>query len=166
MGAGKGMNKLRLILYGVITAVAALSTALLPMQPRGSSLSQAPTPPRTIGSSQSDLVEYKVGRVIRSSNKPYEVTVIISLEPEHFNRGKMIKLAKQLNQDFANVQLLRVEILDDPDIAENYVPAGDMYRVFYKAKRGTYQLDRNTHKERIKFSSARGKPMDAITIKY
>jgi hypothetical protein len=113
---------------------------------------------------EAELVEYKVGRVIRSSNEPHEVTVIISLEPRQFTRDEMIKLAYQLKRDFANEQILRVEILDDPQIADKYIPAGDMYRLFNKAKRGTYVLNRTNGEEYIEFSTAHGKPIDEIKI--
>jgi len=109
-------------------------------------------------------IEYKVGRVIRSSNEPHEVTVIISVDPKYFVRDTMVKLAHQLKQDFADERLLRVEILDDENIADNYVPAGDMYRLFNKAKRGTYVLNRNTRREQIRFSTAHGKPIDEVKI--
>jgi hypothetical protein len=110
------------------------------------------------------LVEYNVGRIIRSSNEPHEVTVIISIDPKYFAHDEMVKLAHQLKQEFADMRLLRGEMLDDQNIADNYVPAGDMYRLFNKAKRGMYVLNRNTREERIEFSTARGKPIDEVRI--
>ena len=109
-------------------------------------------------------ISYEVGRVIRNSNEPHEVTVIISVDPQHFNRDDMVRLASQLKTDFPNAPILSGEILDDRNIADNYVPAGDMYRLFYKARRAFYSLNRKTGKEYIEFSSARGKPFNEIKV--
>lgn len=76
----------------------------------------------------------------------------------------MVKLAHQLKQDYADERLLRVEILDDQNIADNYIPAGDMYRLFNRAKRGTYVLNRNTGKEYIEFSTTHGKPINEVKV--
>lgn len=157
------MKKERLLLFGVTTIVLGLSIALvfarLQNSDRGSRVA-IPEP----SVQEVKLVEYKVGRVIRSSNEPHEVTVIISIDPKYFVNDEMLKLAHQLKQEFADVRLLRVEILDDQNIADNYVPAGDMYRLFNKAKRGTYVLNRNTREEHIEFSTAHGKPIDEVKI--
>ena len=140
-----------------------LSIALLFARPPNSERGSTGAIPEP--SVQADkLVEYRVGRVIRSSNQPYEVTVIISVDSKYFARDKMVKLAHQLKQEFGDARLLRVEILDDQNIADNYVPAGDMYRLFNKAKRGTYVLNRTTREEHIKFSISRGRPRDEIKI--
>ncbi len=109
-------------------------------------------------------INYEVGRVIRNSNEPHEVTVILSVDAQHFNRDDMIRLAAQLKADFPNAPILSGEILDDRNIADNYVPAGDMYRLFYKARRAFYSLNRKTGKEYIEFSSARGKPFNERRI--
>jgi hypothetical protein len=110
------------------------------------------------------LLEYRVGRVIRSSNEPHEVTVIISVDPKDFVRDTMVKLAHQLKQDLADARLLRVEILDDHNIADNYIPAGDMYRLFNKAKRGTYLLQSKRTKRYIEFSTAHGNQIGEVKI--
>jgi hypothetical protein len=146
------MNKERLLLFGLTTMLLGLSIALVfaRLQNSGHSSSVArPTPEPSV--QEVKLVEYKVGRVIRSSNEPHEVTVIISIDPKYLVRDEMLKVARQLKQEFADARLLRVEILDDQNIADNYVPAGDMYRRFNKAKRGTYVLNRNTHEEQLSF---------------
>jgi hypothetical protein len=109
-------------------------------------------------------IDYHLARILRNSNEPHEVTVIISVEPEYFVREKMVQLAHLLNQDFPDPKLVRVEILDDQNVADNYIPAGDMYRLFNDAKRGTYLLDRKTNAERIEFSTAHGKPVSEIRI--
>ena len=158
------MNKARYLLFGVATMIVAISAALLLMQVQKSGQSKDSLPLPTPRAQEAMLVEYKVGRVIRSSAEPHEVTVIISLELERFTRDEMIKLAHQLKRDFADERVLRVEILDDPQIADNYVPAGDMYRLFNKAKRGVYVFNQTTDEENIKFSSARGRPIDEVEI--
>jgi hypothetical protein len=158
------MNKVRRLLFGVTIVVVAISTTLLLRQVHKSLLSKDSLPLPTPSVQEAELVEYRVGRVIRSSNEPHEVTVIISLEPRRFTRDDMIKLTHQLKRDFADERILRVEILDDPQIADNYIPAGDMYRFFNKAKRGTYVLNRAKGVEYIEFSTAHGKPIDEIKI--
>ena len=159
------MNKERALLFAVTAMVVGLSIVLVfaRLQHSGRGLSVV-LPESRPNVQEAKLVEYRVGRVIRSSNEPHEVTVIISVDPKYFVRDTMVKLAHQLKQDFADAQLLRVEILDDQNIADNYVPAGDMYRLFNKAKRGTYVLNRNTQKEHIEFSTAHGKPIDEVKI--
>jgi hypothetical protein len=157
------MKREQLLLFWVAIVVLGLSLALLVARPQNSNHGLTVATPEP--SKQEDkLVEYKVGRVIRSSNKPYEVSVIISVDPKYFIRDTMVKLARQLKEDFADERLLRVEILDDQNIADNYIPAGPMYRSFYKAKRGTYVLNRNTGRERLEFSTARGKPTNEVKI--
>ena len=117
-----------------------------------------------IAATATQQITYEVGRVIRNSNEPHEVTVIISVDSQHFNRDDMVRLASQLKTDFPNAPILSGEILDDRNIADNYVPAGDMYRLFYKARRAFYSLNRKTGKEYIQFSTARGKPFNERRI--
>lgn len=145
-------------------ALSVVSTAFVITQPRKDHSLIAPQPSPSPSAQQAEVIKYEVGRVIRSSNEPHEVTIIISLDSQNFVRERMIKLAHQLKEDFADAERLRVEILDDPNIANNYVPAGDMYRLFNRAKRGTYVLNRNTREEHIEFSTARGRAIGEIKI--
>ena len=165
MAVGRIMNKERVLFFSVTAVVLGLSIVLvvarLQHSARGLSVALPDSRPNE---QEMKSIEYNVGRVIRSSNEPHEVTVIISIDPKYFTHNDMVKLAHQLKRDFADELLLRVEILDDKNIADNYVPAGDMYRLFNEAKRGTYVLNRNTGREHLEFSTARGKPMDQVKI--
>lgn len=165
MVVGSFMNKERVLLFAVTAMVLGLAVILVFTQLQRNGRGSSAVQPASQSNVQDvKLVEYRVGRVIRSSNEPHEVTVIISVDPKYFVRDTMVKLAHQLKQDYADTQLLRVEILDDQNIADNYVPAGDMYRKFNKAKRGTYMLNRNTGKEHLEFSTAHGKPIGEVKI--
>ena len=109
-------------------------------------------------------VKYDVGRVIRNSNEPFDVYVVISIDSRNVVRDEMIKLARQLNQDFSDSQILVVDILDDAYIAHRYMPVANEYTIFNEARRGVYRINRVTYEEHIEFSTERGNRLDEVTI--
>jgi mRNA-degrading endonuclease RelE of RelBE toxin-antitoxin system len=131
--------------------------------PEGRSGSTVVPPEPQLTVQEGKSVEYHLARILRDSIEP-EVSVIISVDPSYFVLETMVKLAHQLKHDFSDIKLLLVEILDDQYIADNYVPAGGTYRGFYKARRGTYRLNRITNRERLEFSPEKGKPVRKTTI--
>jgi hypothetical protein len=110
-------------------------------------------------------VNYKIARVIRSSNEKNKVYLDISVEPQYFIRDKMVFLARRLNQDFPNEPRLEATIFDDENIARNIKPIGAAYDLYKKVVRGEYHLNRIKGEEHIQFSTERGKPSDEIKVK-
>jgi photosystem II stability/assembly factor-like uncharacterized protein len=108
-------------------------------------------------------IGYEVARIIRDPNKSRDVTVIISIKPEYFNRNDMLRLASQLNADFATASKLKVEILDDAKLASSYLASLDQPRR-NSARRALYSLDRKKRSEYIKFSTSRGRRYNRINI--
>lgn len=108
--------------------------------------------------------DYKIARLIRSSNEGNKVYLDISIEPEYFVRDKMVSLARRLNEDFPSEPLIDTVIFDNETAARNYNPVGGSYSISKKLERGEYYLDRLRGQEYIKFSLKRGNPVDEIKI--
>lgn len=113
---------------------------------------------------QSKPVNYKVARTIDGTKEGQGVYLLISIAPEDFVRERMIELARQLNQDFANQKKVDASIFDDETLAKNVVPAGAHYVDFKAAERGVYHLDRAKGSEYIHFSTKPGRPSNEIKI--
>jgi hypothetical protein len=108
--------------------------------------------------------EYRVGKAWPTGEKPVEVYLLISVEPEHFSKDKMIALAHQLKKDFCEETRFGVVIIFDEYRAARYVTYLSITRDLEKAQRGFYHLDRQKKQEYIQFSTNRGKPTDEVKI--
>ncbi len=141
---------------------------------RADRLSKADAKPvRLIGDATSSVemprrptqrISYELARVIRDPNKSRDVTVIISVKPEYFNRNDMVRLASQLNVDFVTASRLKVEILDDAKLGISYLSALDRQNGIGSVRRAFYLLDRKKRSEYIEFSTARGKRFNRVNM--
>lgn len=112
------------------------------------------------------LAKYRVGRMRQGTLNGVPILLLqISVKPINFNRDGMMALARQLNKDFCNVKHLNVAICDDYGIAKDGSLIANLLRhEADPALRGFYDLDRNTNKESIAFSTKRGKSLEEVSI--
>ena len=109
-------------------------------------------------------LDYHVWRVFSEDRKGF-TTVVVSVNPRHFNRDDMTKLAMQLDREFAEKPKLKVGLLDDDNIARLFATGRAELSTYYTAERGRYYLDRTACREYIQFSTKRGKPRETIRLK-
>jgi hypothetical protein len=113
--------------------------------------------------SKDNQLDFKVWKVFSPDSKGFTV-VILSLNAKHFNHTDMKVLALKLNAEFAQNDKLRVGILDDANSARLFVTGGLEIPEYNKAERGRYYLDRTKCREYIRYSTARGKPVNMVKI--
>ena len=114
------MRKVRRSRSSSLRLIASMCFALI-----ASTVTAAPTrglqdAPKT---TQSDAIAYRVGRKdeITENSKPI-LFVLVSIESKHFVRDDILKLAKQLKQDFESERSVRVDIFDDYSAASVWDP--------------------------------------------
>jgi hypothetical protein len=110
-------------------------------------------------------LEYKVWKVFSPDTKGF-TAVIISIDPNHFNRADMMSLASEIRKEFIEKDKLKVGILDDANTARLFVTGGLELPDYDKAERGRYTLDRAKCQEQIEFSTRRGKPVSEVRISF
>ena len=121
-------------------------------------------PQDTPNSTKSDAIEYRVGRRASiTENSKTVLLVLVSIEPKHFVREDMLKLAQQLKRDFETEPRVRVDIFDDHSAASVWDPV-HFYELYQAARRGSYYRDVKAGKEYVEFSVARGKRKMKITL--
>lgn len=108
-------------------------------------------------------LDYHVWRVFSEDRKGFTI-VVVSVSPTHFNRNDMTMLAARLNKEFGERKKLKIGLLDDENIARNFVSGRAEYSTYEIAERGRYYLDRSTCKEYIQFSTLRGRPRETVNI--
>lgn len=120
--------------------------------------------PSAQGWGQSEAIQYKIAHKFYPSSTKDPLFVVISLASCCCEREQMTRLAAQLNSDFPEEPRLLVEIMDNAEIAEHVVRAGDSYSLYMSAKRGEYHLDREKGLEYLTFSRKRGRPWNEVTL--
>lgn len=121
--------------------------------------------PEVAQSSTEDSIslDYRVWRVFPEDRRGF-TTVVVSVNPRHFNRDDMTALAAQLNREFADRTKLKVGLLDDADTARLFVEGRANYPTYERAERGRYYLDRSACREYIQFSTQREQPRRTIRL--
>lgn len=111
-------------------------------------------------------IEYKVAKSIRTVAGPETIIVHISVKPKVFNREDMLRLAEELRSDFVGEKRIMVWLFDSSSSAKTFTPLTHSltYKRDYQSLRGFYDLDRETGREGIEFSTARGKPRDEVQL--
>ena len=112
----------------------------------------------------SKSLDFHVWQVFTEDRKGF-TTAVVSVNPRHFNRAEMIKLAVELSRKFNEIQKLKVGLLDDENIARLFATGRAEYSTYKTAERGRYYVDRTACREYIQFSPQRGKPRETIRIK-
>lgn len=113
-------------------------------------------------------IKYKVEVGTRTVREPIQLLLQVGVEPEHFNREGMTRLANQINKDYCAEQGLYVAIYDDPKAVKKWHWSIDYTITEGKSKtgplRGFYTLDRTTGEEKITFSTKRNNSLDEVVI--
>jgi hypothetical protein len=109
---------------------------------------------------QNKSLDYQIWKVFTQDTKGF--TVVVSVNPEHFNREDMTVLAAILNEEFAQKQKLMIGLLDDANAARLLVTGRLELPDFNRALKGLYYLDRKKCKEYIQFVTENKKPRNEV----
>ena len=99
---------------------------------------------------QNKSLDYQIWKIFSQDTKGFTI-VVVSVNPEHFNREDMTALAAKLNGEFAQKRKLKVGLLDDANTARLFVTGRLEIPDFNRAQKGLYYLDRTKCKEYIQF---------------
>ena len=114
---------------------------------------------------QNKSLDYKIWQVFSQDMKGFTI-VVVSVNPEHFNRQDMTALAAKLNEEFAQKQKLKVGLLDDANRASLFVLGRLELPDFDRAQKGLYYLDRTKCKEYIQFRTGNNSRNEVIRFRY
>jgi hypothetical protein len=122
-----------------------------------------PRPERCkVDSPEPDAPEYRVGRALRHGENLSQMFLVISVEPENFTKDKMIALTRQIKKDYCHETKFMVIFFDDYEAARRVLFL-DVTKRLEVARRGFYRFD-SKKEEYIRFSTARGRPLDEVKI--
>jgi hypothetical protein len=103
-----------------------------------------------VAQAQNKPLDYQIWKVFSQDTKGFTI-VVVSVNPEHFNREDMTALAAKLNAGYAQKQKLRVGLFDDANTARLFATGRLELPDFNRAQKGLYYLDRTKCKEYIQF---------------
>ena len=108
---------------------------------------------------------FKVVFEDKNSLPPYSVTGYIFIKREKFNRESMASVLDSLNSRYCQENHVSVAIFDDKSRAKDTdIIAYSLGKIREPAVRGFYWLDRVKGISGIKYSTARGNPIDEEKI--
>ena len=113
-----------------------------------------------VAQAQDKPLDHQIWKVFSPDTKGFTV-VVVSINPDHFNRDDMTALAAKLNEEFAQKQKLKVGLLDDANAARLFVTGRLERSDFNRAQKGLYYLDRTKCKESIQFLTGK-KPRNEV----
>lgn len=111
-------------------------------------------------------LKYLVLRFHFPADKKRAAIVLVTVDPEHFNRVDMIALAAELNKEFSEQPRMKAALFDDENTVRLFVAGGLEIPELDKSQRGMYELDRIKCKEYIQFSTRKGRPRNETTIRF
>ncbi|HEV8431030.1 MAG TPA: hypothetical protein VGQ41_24210 [Pyrinomonadaceae bacterium] len=106
-----------------------------------------------------DTPIYKVVRTRRASDETPALTLFVKVQPAFFNADAMRGLGRALNRRFCKDRTIEAIIVDDERAATKWDPF-HVPELYESAIRGSYFLDRESGKEYVAFSNARGRGFD------
>lgn len=106
-----------------------------------------------------EVPAYKIGPLRRKPNETPALLLYVTVGPASFKTASMRALGHALNQRFCNDRTIEAIIVDDNRATSEWDPV-HVPELYAAAVRGSYLLDRDSGKEYIAFSSARGRGFD------
>lgn len=102
---------------------------------------------------------YAVGRTRRAADETPTLTLFVTVQPSVLNVDAMRGLGRALNRRFCKDRTIEAIIADDERAATKWDPF-HLPQFYAAAIRGSYFLDRDSRKEYVAFSTARGRGFD------
>ena len=109
---------------------------------------------------------YRVWRLTCSqgSDRRRICLAFVSVEPTRFDRPGMLALSKELGRKYRHEPRVHFYLFDDAVLARGHATGSFEMRDLPRNMRGQYFFDKPGDAEHIKFSTAKGRPWDELTV--
>jgi hypothetical protein len=115
---------------------------------------------------ENQSLEYRVWRFIPTTKKDGYSLAIVSVNPRHFNRIDMKKLAVELRNSYPKEVRFNASLFDSDSVPRTFVEGGLDLPTFNNNQRGRYLINRSQCKEYIRFFTPKGKSKTEEKIKF